>query len=300
MQLLRQVLVLFLVLRKLCQNSNRPKDLKQNMNKLWMMSVSALLLMGWVSCSPSTSEKSASVREEVLQKKSLAVLPLLNTNTDPEQKYFSDGISEEIISHLNDIKSIDSVVAWPDIMNHQKGDELEINYGLEGTVSSDNDSITISARFLEVKNGEVLWSDTYQRPLNEVFKIQADMVKQMAKTLEIEITSRVLAKIEKAPTSNLEAYDLYLNGKYHYYQSTDDEIKKAIEFLNQAVALDANFSMAYLHLGYCYWSLAEYEGSTESPSWEKTQWALNKAVEVDSTNSRAQDLLLILDVVHGW
>ena len=268
------------------------------MNRLWRMVVFALLLMGWVSCTPSTSEKFALDREEVLRKKSLAVLPLLNT--DPEQKYLSYGISEEIISHLNHITSIDSVVAWPDIMNHQRREELEVTYGLEGTVTSDNDSIAISAQLVELKNGEVLWSNTYQRPFIEVFETQVELVKQICKTMEVEITAQQLSKIEKVPTGDLEAYDLFLNGKYHYYQSTDEEIQKAMEFFSQAVALDANFSMAYLHLGYCYWSLAEYEGSTDSPMWGKTQWALNKAVEVDSTNSKAQDLLLILDVVHGW
>ena len=238
--------------------------------------------------SPADRFASASAFAEALTRRdtpgpsvpSVAVLPFLNLSTDPENEFFADGITEDVIAHLSKIRSL-KVISRTSVMAFKKreqslrqiGATLGVATIVEGSVRRAGDRVRIVAQLIDAESDEHLWVETYDRRLTDIFEIQTDVALQIAAALQAELTSAERSRIHAGPTNNVQAYQLYLQGKYWRGRYTDDGMHKAIGYFEQAVAVDPNFALAYTGIALVY-----AESPTGSPA-SRPELAFNQAKE---------------------
>jgi TolB-like protein/Tfp pilus assembly protein PilF len=221
-------------------------------------------------------------------RKSIAVLPLKNLSAAPDSDYFSDGMTEDIITRLSkigDLKVISrtSTMLYKDTDKNlrQIGKELDVATILEGSVRRADGQVRVVAQLIDAQTDEHIWAETYDRQLEDIFAIQTDVAEQIAAALETELSSEATFQIEKKPTDNLEAYNLYQQGRFIRWKPPEnsEKVLGAVHYFLQATDKDPNFSLAYAALAECYNMLA-WE---EIVPWEKAERAVEKALELDST-----------------
>jgi len=188
-----------------------------------------------------------------VKKKSIAVLPFKNMVPDPENEWFSDGITEDIIAHLSkigDLKVISrtSIMLYKDSKKNLReiGEELGVATILEGSVRRADSRVRIVGQLVDARTDEHIWAETYDRDLKDIFAIQSDVAQQIAQALKATLSPEEKERIRQKPTDNLEAYDYYLKGREYAtrtYEKKDLEI--AIEFFEKAVRADPNFAEAF-------------------------------------------------------
>ena len=200
------------------------------------------------------------------QKVSIAVLPFVNMSSDPEQEYFSDGISEEILNvlvRINDlaVTSRTSSFAYKgsDKSIGQIAEQLEVNHILEGSVRKAGTKIRITAQLIDATTDKHLWSETYERELDDVFIIQDEISNAIVNSLHLTLGGQRTSKTKL--TDNLEAYNLFLQGKFEYAKRAEEPkaLFKALEYFQQAVKLDPNFGTAYAYLGITHALMSNYD-----------------------------------------
>jgi TolB-like protein/class 3 adenylate cyclase/lipoprotein NlpI len=233
----------------------------------------------------------ATMGVSVDNKKSIAVLPFDNLSNDPEQQYFSDGIQEDILNHLTkisdlNVKSRTSTLRYredrPGI--GQIGQELGVGTILEGSVRKAGNMVRINAQLIDVATDEHIWSETYDRELTEVFKIQSEVAREIARVLELKLSSDEVEDIFTIGTENITAYDYYLRARELFYYGYDPismpgigANNSMIELLQQAISMDPDFAEAYALLSQILYR--SYKLSREI--WLDSALALaNKAIEV--------------------
>lgn len=191
--------------------------------------------------------------------KSIAVLYFENLSGDSKQDYFSDGITEEIISTISKIKNLrvisrSSVKAYKgQVLNHRKiGDELGVTSILEGSVRKSGNRVRITAELIDVDADKPLWVETFEEEVNDVLDVQTKIALEIVKRLKIDIAPEVDAGIRNIPTQSKEAYDLYLKGKYEMEKRTKEGLEQAVTLFNEAIAHDSTFVLAYAGLADSY------------------------------------------------
>jgi serine/threonine protein kinase/tetratricopeptide (TPR) repeat protein len=187
---------------------------------------------------------------------SIAVLPLQNLSGDPQQEYFSDGITEDIIAQLSkigDLKVISRTSAWkykgasksiPEI-----GRELNVGAVLEGSVRREGDRIRIVSQLIDARKDRPLWAKTYDRLIKDVLDIQTEVAERIARELRISLSPEEKKRLARKPVENVEAYTLAIRAREHYYRYTKDDNEKAIELFQEAIKLDPAYAPAYAGLG---------------------------------------------------
>ena len=190
---------------------------------------------------------------------SIAVLPFDNMSADPEQEYFSDGITEEIITALTKVPNIfviarNSTFAYKGkpVKIKQVSEELGVRYVLEGGVRRAGDRIRITAQLIDAIKGHHLWAERYDGTMGDVFDLQDKITQKIIAALAVILTQDKGEIISDRGTKNIEAYDAYLQAGAHFYPQTRDNVAKAIDYLNKAVALDPNFGPAHVRLARAY------------------------------------------------
>lgn len=196
--------------------------------------------------------------------KSIAVLPFDNISSDPENEYFSDGMTEELINALSKVEGLKVTARTSSFAFKNRkediriiGNELGVATVLEGSIRKSGNRIRITAQLTRTDNGFHIWSENYDRQLEDIFKLQdeislliADKIREDFGHMEIE------DQLVDAPTGNIEAYELYLKGKYHLNKFNPDDIKKGIALLEDAIKLQPDFALALVNIHYGYNSLA--------------------------------------------
>ncbi|WP_068546480.1 hypothetical protein [Thalassotalea crassostreae] len=223
---------------------------------------------------------------------SIAVLPFINMSSDPEQEYFSDGISEEI---LNVLVRIDGLAVTSRTSSFAfKGSNksigeiantLEVNHVLEGSVRKAGTKIRITAQLIDATTDKHLWSETYERKLNDVFIIQDEIANAIVNSLHITLGGS--QSTQNNLTDNLEAYNLFLQGKYEYAKraETPEALLTAIDLFEQAVKLDPNFSTAYAYLGITHALISNYDLSDSNHQQiNLARLSTNKALKLQPNN----------------
>ena len=217
-------------------------------------------------------------------KKSIAVLPFDNMSNDPDQQYFSDGIQEDILNHLAKIdelkvKSRSSTLRYkknrPSIA--QIGEDLGVGTILEGSVRKAGNMVRITAQLIDVESDNHIWSETYDRELTEVFQIQSEVAKEIARILELKLSSGNNSLFTNG-TENITAYDYYLRARELWNNFNDEDLNTMIELLQQAISMDPKFAEAYALLARTLYS----EGFILTKKmWLDSALALaNKAIEL--------------------
>jgi TolB-like protein/class 3 adenylate cyclase/Flp pilus assembly protein TadD len=218
---------------------------------------------------PYSEPAPVSLPERPLKQKSktsVAVLPFFNMSNDQDQEYFSDGLTEDIITQLSKIKAL-KVVSRTSVMQYKKapkhvkeiGRELGVSVILEGSVQRSQDQVRITAQLIDASTDEHLWADSYDRNVKDIFSIQREVALAIADVLNAKLSQQETKQLDQNPTHNLEAYDLYLRGKYLVEKRTKEELLGARDLFEQSVARDSNFANAYSGLAVTY-LLASYRG----------------------------------------
>ncbi len=191
--------------------------------------------------------------------KSIAVLPFKNLGESKEDEYFSDGMTEDILTQLSKIGDL-RVISRTTMMKYKEtgksvreiGNDLDVATVLEGSVRREGNRIRIVSQLINAETDEHLWAETYDREMTNVFEIQSDVARQIAVALKATLSPEEITRIEHKPTSNLDAYGFYLRGRDHYYRYQAEDNQKAIEFFKRALALDSTYALALAGLGDAY------------------------------------------------
>lgn len=231
-----------------------------------------------------------------LDRKRVAVLPFTNMSPDPADVYFADGMTEELITSLSGVNGL-SVIARTSVMKYKEGTKgasevaKELNVGtlVEGSVRKAGDRLRITVQMIDGRTESHAWAKNYDKKLDDVFAIQSDVAKQVADALEVKLLSEDKKKLEKTPTSNIEAYTLYLKGLYYFNESFGESmnLREALLHFEEAIANDSKFAQAYAMLAYCYSQLAFFGMLQSKDAGEKAKKYVERALELDDTLAEA-------------
>jgi adenylate cyclase len=195
-------------------------------------------------------------------KPSIAVLPLANLSGDPEQEYFADGMVEEIITALSRIRWL-FVIARNSSFTYkgqavdvkQVGRELGVRYVLEGSVREAGGRVRITTQLIEAETGAHLWADRFDGSLKDVFELQDEVADSVAGVIEPALQAAEIARSVKRPTADLTAYDLYLRAVATLFPIAKERVYRALDLLQQAIAIDRHYGMALCWAAICFWQL---------------------------------------------
>jgi len=221
----------------------------------------------------------------------VAVLPFRNFSADPENEFFTDGITEDVITSLSKVRSL-KVISRTSVMAFKSrelslgeiGKTLGAGAILEGSVRRAGNRVRIVAQLVDARTDENLWAETYDRELTDIFAIQTDVALQIAGALRAELSPDERNRLEKKPVRNVRAYQLYLQGRYAYFQWTDDSYAQALALLEQAVAEDPELALAHVSLALIYSELGAGQGAgliEPTVAYGKAKAAVEKALELD-------------------
>jgi serine/threonine protein kinase/Tfp pilus assembly protein PilF len=244
--------------------------------------------------------------KQVIDNHSIAVLPFENINEDKDSEYFSDGITEDIITQLSKISSL-SVISRSSIMQYKNttknlreiGSELNVANVLQGTIRQAGDNIRIAAQLVDVSKDKNIWAETYDRHLEDIFAIQSDVARQIATALQAELTVGEKQQLDKKPTDNLTAYEYYLKGRQYYGNYSKQDNDQAIELFKKALELDQDYALAYAGLGDAYGQMVDKFGF--SPDWADSAIAASKkSIQIDPGLAEGYKALGLAYFEKGW
>ena len=240
--------------------------------------------------------------KSVVQEKSIAVLPLINTSGDPGNDYFSDGLSEELIAVLAKIRGLKIIGRSSSFLFKGKsddsrtiGEKLGVANLLEGSVRKQGDRVRIVAELINAADGRALWSDTYDRELKDVFAVQSEISTAVAEQLKIELLG-ASARSDAAPSNNnLAAYNALQQGTFYFRIGSEEGAQKATQFFGEAVRLDPRYALAYANLSFAWRQLAAtwLGGAEANEAYAKAKSAAQTALSLTPNLAEAHEAL-------GW
>jgi len=189
----------------------------------------------------------------------LAVLPLRNISPDPKDEYFADGLTEELISTLSKVSEL-SVISRTSVMQYRDrsrpvaeiGKELNLGNIIEGSVRKSGNRVRVAIQLIDTNQDRHLWSESYDRELQDIFAMQSDIAERVAAALKIRLLASEQSDIKRKPTKNMEAYELYLKGQSHRARETREELALAMSCFEEALAKDQNCAIALVGWAECY------------------------------------------------
>jgi TolB-like protein len=235
-----------------------------------------------------------------LDSKRIAILPFANMSPDPNDEYFADGITDEIITTVSGISGL-KVISRTSVMGYKGttkklteiGRELGVGSILEGSFKKAGSKIRVTTQLIDVAGDEHLWAQNYDRNLDDVFEVQSDVAKQVADALRIRVLSSERERIEKKPTESTSAYTLYLKGRHYWntrFSATIGEgiqnLKNALKCLEQSVEEDPRFALGYTGQADCYLTLRTF-GLEPEANLKKAKEMVGRALELDSELAEA-------------
>jgi len=232
--------------------------------------------------------------------KSIAVLPFDNLSGDPQNAYFSEGVQDEILTRLAKIAELKvisrtSTQRFKSAPNdlRQIAQQLGVANILEGSVQKANDQVRVNVQLINALTDAHLWADTYDRKLTDIFAVETEIAKTVADMLQAKLTGSEQHVIAARPTENTEAHQLYLKGRFFWNKRTGNDLKKSIDYFEQAIAADPNYALAYAGVADGYVWLPGYTAGTPRDSYPKAKAAAKKALELDDTLAEARTSLAI-------
>src|SRR2546423_9515840 len=239
--------------------------------------------------------------------KSIVVVPLVNQSGDPNQEYFSDGLSEELINVLGQIRDLRVIGRNSSFRFKGKGEDsraigqaLQVANVLEGSVRKAGDRVRISLQLVDTANDSQRWSQSYDRELKDVFAVQADIAKAVAEQLRVTLLGSATNALARPSNENLDAYNAYLQGKFYFAQRNAAADVKALAFFEEAIRLDPNYAEAYLALSRSHSSRAFFQGVKGREEYEVARQATLKAVALKPGFAEARAQLAYYHVMVDW
>ncbi len=240
--------------------------------------------------------------------KSIAVLPFVNMSADPENEYFSDGITEEIINALTTVKGLKVIARTSSFAFKNKnidirtiGDQLGVSTILEGSVRKAKNRVRITAQLISTNDGTHFWSKNFDRELEDIFALQDEISLLIADQIRENFGHFEIPSFPNAiPTQNIKAYDLWLKGSYHLKRKDFDDVKKAMNFFKGAIKIDPNYADAHAFLGEAYIHAAVYNMIPNKEGNDLARNAAEKAIELNPENAKAHMMLAYIKLFSDW
>jgi TolB-like protein/Tfp pilus assembly protein PilF len=264
-------------------------------------------LRSWLTGPKKKGPKGADTGSAIpLASRRVAVLPLVSLSPDPNDEYFADGITEEMISTLSNIREL-TVISRTSVMQYKNakknladiGKELQASTMLEGSVRKSGNRVRITVQLLDAIEDKHLWSRSYERELQDIFAVQSDIARNVAEAVKVELLSA--NQIQKRPTTNTEAYLLYLRGKQEWNKRTEEGARNAIKYFTQALEHDSNFALAYTGLADSYFVMEAKGAMTPTEATEKAKAAILNALQLDKRLAEAHaSHARLLEYDHDW
>jgi len=234
---------------------------------------------------------------------SIAVLPFSNQAGDADSEYLSDGITESLINSLTQLKGL-RVIPRTTVFHYKSrevdpqsaGRDLKVRAVLVGRVLQHGDTLSIQTELIDIDTESQLWGAQYNRKLSDLLAIQEDIAKEISGKLRLKLSGDEQKQLAKRYTDNIEAYQLYLKGRYNATKYTPEGVNKAIECFNKAIAIDPNYALAYDGLAYCYYA-ADWWDYPAKESMAKGRAFAAKALEIDPRLAEAHTSL---GIIHMW
>jgi adenylate cyclase len=251
-----------------------------------------------IETKPTTRETPPALDE----KPSLAVMPFVNLSGDPEQEYFSDGLTEDLITDLSKVSGL-LVISRTSVMSYkgqtlkseQIGRELGARYVVEGSVRKAGNRVRITAQLADASSDYHLWAERYDGLLDDIFALQDQVIQQIVAALAVKLTVAEKARVSAAPTHNLEAHDAFVRGREQHARRDRVANIEARKLFEQAIALDANYAEAHAYLGRTYSLEIINQWSDATNLVEQVFRYGERAVELDESQPTAHETL-----AHAW
>ncbi|MEP6845183.1 MAG: adenylate/guanylate cyclase domain-containing protein [Panacibacter sp.] len=241
---------------------------------------------------------------KITPKKSIAVLPFINMSNDPEQEYFSDGITEEILNslvHLNDLKVAGRTSSFQfkgkNVDLKEVGEKLHVNTVLEGSVRKQGNRVRVTAQLINAEDGYHLWGERYDRDMNDIFEIQDEIAGRIANHLKVTFFDTYEPKGENKITENMEAYEMILRGRY-WREKHIAGFEKALRYFQNAVSLDPLLADAWCYMGEINFELAIFLILPFKKGFEIAKSCIKKALEINPQYSDAHLMLATLYFIY--
>jgi len=230
--------------------------------------------------------------------KSIAVLPFVNMSADKNDEYLSDGISEELITALSKITGLQVKARTSSFAFKGKsediqkiGELLHVSHLVEGSVAKAGNRLRISAQLIQASDGNHLWSDTYDREMQDIFAVRSDVAQQVVQALQVKLGVEATRALTQKPTENLKAFQYYMQGRASTQRRTRDDLLAAIRYYQKAIEEDPNYALAYAGLADAYGTLGFYGYIPPIEARRKQEEAARKALALDENLAEAHAAL---------
>jgi TolB-like protein/Tfp pilus assembly protein PilF len=235
----------------------------------------------------------------------VAVLPFVNTNGNPDEEYLCDGITEGLIHSLSQLPQL-RVMSRSTVFRYKGrntdpqtvGRDLKVGAVLVGTLVHHGDSVHLQSELVDARDGSEIWGTQYDRQLSDISAVQQEIVRDISEKLKLRLGPEDQKNLAGQKTENWEAYNLYLKGRYYWNKFTDDDMRKAIDYFQQAIDKDPNYALAYAGLADAFHELAY--NSPPSEMMPKSKAASTKALQLDDSVADAHAALAWVLWRYDW
>ena len=247
------------------------------------------------------------VGEGALEPRRVAALPLTIISTDQQDEYFADGLTEEIINTLSSISGL-RVIARTSVMKYKQarksvseiGRELKVGTILEGSVRKSGDRLRVTVQLIDVGSEAPVWAQKYDREMKNAFEIQTDIAEQVAEALRLQLLKSDKALIEQKAPEDIEAYILYLRGRYYWSKRSKADIEKAIGQFSQAIQKDPNYALAYAGMADCYTLMGRHRYVSPDDAFPKARDYAKKALRLNDNLAEPHTALAAVLLIYDW
>jgi serine/threonine-protein kinase len=244
---------------------------------------------------------------EIKKRTSVAVLPFVDLSPEKDQEYFCDGLAEELINSLIPlgnmrVASRTSAFSFKgkDLDVREIGKKLNVETILEGSVRKAGNRLRISAQLVSVADGYHLWSERYDRDLNDVFAIQEELALAIVSKLNVQLPGEEKEALARRPTDNIEAYNSYLRGRYYLYKATRGSIHRAIEHFEEAAGRSPGYAQAYAGIAEAYHLMGFIDLLPAKEAFPKAREFADKTIALDPANAEAHSVLATVMMYFDW
>jgi len=238
---------------------------------------------------------------------SIAVLPFANLSAEKDNEYFSEGLTDEIIMNLSKLQML-KVISRGSIMRYvkegkthqQTANDLGVQYLLEGSVRRYGSDLRITAQLVDAFRDEYIWSETYRGTMKDIFDIQEKVAAEIAQALQLRLSPDEKQKLKKRSTENTGAYQLYLQGRFFWNKRSEEGLKTAIRYFEDAIEKDPHYAVAWAGIADSYSLLGEYGNIPRKELYPKARAAVNKALEIDNRLAEVHTSLASILMLSEW
>jgi adenylate cyclase len=253
---------------------------------------------------PSITASGDDRENKLPDRPSIAVLPFVNISGDPEQEYFSDGITEDLITDLSKVSSLfviarNSVFTFKGMAVKVKelGKKLGVRYVLEGSVRKAGNRVRITAQLVNASTEGHIWAERYDRDLIDIFSLQDEVTQKIIAALTVKLTENEQERLLRKDTNNLEAYDYNLRGLESIYRWTKESMAEARQMFEKAINIDPEYAFAYSNLGKCHWANWANGWSQDPQSLDQAFELTQRAIDLDDSLTSAR---VVLSDIYLW